>query len=120
MLTATGLECSFVSLRGSVVNIYVLTMMGPFILSAILIFLSGIQHLFKVSCTEETRPLLKPNHNILREYKAQCLSIFLYTSYFLYYGLSTAILQNMTCSSVKCSKFQFLHFRMNFLQKSIL
>ena len=103
-----GLECNFSALRRSViVDTFLIVMFGPFIISSILMALSAVQYSVKYirsSSSVESDPLLAPKPNLWANYKLQCLSIFLYTLYFLYYGLTTSILQNMACKTVKIKK----------------
>ena len=104
-------------LRDSDVNYLAFIMMGPFIIATILCMLNGIQFLFKYCChsrSKETSPLLRPKTNIWHEYKLQCVSIFLYTTYFLYNGLSATILQNMSCKSVINNVYFVLIFQDEF------
>ena len=77
-------------------------MMGPFLFSFILMLLTTIQHLVKrlQARVQEKQPLLPQKYESLSK---QYLAIFLYTLYFLYYSLSTRILQNFSCESVKNS-----------------
>ena len=130
--TLYGVECNLMFLRSADgrYNLFLFSMLGPFLLIAILLSLVTLQYtikwLFKrVAKNREMRNLFEEEETLLpnqeaafQEYKTICLTTLLYVLYIVYSGVSAQIIKNLSLSTV-CIKLCLLclQCRMNFLVK---